>query len=215
MDVIEQARKILRSGIPWLELDLTFPVDTWKQQMLEARPYYQEYRDGDSEGWSSCCLHGLGVDKTYTADNYGYDEYTAPYQYTELADQVPLIADFWRNHFPAERYTRIRFMRLSPGGHIGWHNDGNIPEDIDPLLSILPINVAIKHPFNCTMQLEDKVVPWEDGKVIMLNISKDHAVSNHSSKDRIHMIANVILGNRTKEFCDMLVRCYNKQYGQI
>jgi hypothetical protein len=26
------------------------------------------------------------------------------------------------------------------------------------------------------------------------------------------MIANVILGNRTKEFCDMLVRCYNKQY---
>jgi Aspartyl/Asparaginyl beta-hydroxylase len=215
MDSIEQARKILRSGIPWLELDLKFPVDAWKQQMLEATPYYQYYRDSDSEGWASCCLHGLGVDKTATADNYGYDEYHAPYQYTELADKVPLITDFWRNQFPAERYTRIRFMRLSPGGHIGWHNDGQLPEDIDPLLSILPINLAIKHPFNCTMQIEDDIVPWIDGKIIMLNISKNHSVRNVSSKDRIHMIANIILGNRTKEFCDMLVRCYTKQYGQI
>jgi hypothetical protein len=215
MDNIEQARKILRSGISWLELDLEFPVDAWKQQVLDAEPVYQEYRDSDSEGWSSCCLHGLGVDKTYTADNYGYDEYNAPYHYTELADKVPLITDFWRNQFPAERYTRIRFMKLSPGGHIGWHNDGSLPKDIDPLLSILPINLAIKHPYNCTMQIEDEIVPWTEGKIIMLNISKNHAVRNVSSKDRIHMIANIILGNRTKEFCDMLVRCYTKQYGQI
>lgn len=215
MDVIEQARKILGSGIPWLELDLTFPIDAWKQQSLEAEPYYQEYRDSASEGWASCCLHGLAVDKTYTADNYGYDEYHAPYQYTDLAYKVPLITDFWKNQFPAERYTRIRFMRIAPGGHIDWHNDGQLPEGIDPLVSILPINIAIKHPANCTMQIEDKIVPWEDGKVFMLNISKNHAVVNHSSKPRIHMIANIILGNRTKEFCEMLVRCYTKQYGQI
>jgi hypothetical protein len=216
MDSIEQARKILRSGIPWLELDIPVNVDVWKQQALEAEPHYQEYRDSESDKWSSCCLHGLGTDKTRTADNYGYDEYHAPYQYTDLAYKTPIITDFWKNQFPAERYTRIRFMKIDAGGYIDWHNDGLLPEDIDPLLSILPINLAIAHPNNCEMAIEGHgVVPWMEGKIIMINISKNHAVFNRSSKSRIHMIANVILGNRTKEFCDMLVRCYTKQYGQI
>jgi hypothetical protein len=213
MDSIEQARNILRSDIPWLELDITFNADVWKQQALEAESYYQEYRDSDSDKWSSCCLHGLGVDKTYTADQYGHDEYSAPYNYTDLAYRTPVITDFWKNQFPAERYTRIRFMKIEAGGFINWHNDGSIPSNIDPLLSILPINLAIYHPTNCEMEIEGHgVVPWSEGKIIMINISKNHAVFNRSSKSRIHMIANVILGNRTKEFCDMLVRCYNKQY---
>lgn len=216
MDIIEQARQILkRTDTPWLELDLDFPVDVWKQQILEVEPYYQEYRDSDSNYWYSCCLHGLGIDKTYTADNYGYNEFSAPYQYTDLAYKTPLITHFWKNVFPAERYTRIRFMKVGPGGYINWHNDGKLPPDIDPLDSILPINLAIQHPANCTMQVEDKIVPWDEGKIFMINISKNHAVFNHSSKSRIHMIANVILGNRRQEFCEMLVRCYNKQYGKI
>ncbi len=216
MDSIEQARKILSSGIPWLELDIPFNADVWKQQALEAEPYYQEYRDTYGDKWSSCCLHGLGVDKTYTADNYGYDEFRAPYQYTDLAYKCPVITDFWKNHFPAERYTRIRFMKLDPWGKIDWHSDGSIPEGMDPLQSILPINLAITHPSHCEMEIEGHgVVPWKEGKIIMINISKNHAVFNRSSKSRVHMIANVILGNRTKEFCDMLVRCYTEQYGQI
>jgi len=159
MDSIEQARKILRSDIPWLELDISFNADIWKQQALEAEPHYQEYREGYSEGWSGCCLHG------------------------------------WSN--------------------INWHTDGEIPLDMDPLLSILPINIAIAHPNNCEMFIEDKKVPWKEGKIIMINISKKHAVFNRSSKPRVHMIANIILGHRTAEFCEMLVRCYNNQYGKI
>jgi hypothetical protein len=106
-------------------------------------------------------------------------------------------------------------MKLKPWGSINWHDDGKLPEGIDPLLSILPINLAISHPSNCEMLINDNVVPWANGKIIMINISERHAVFNRSSKDRIHMIANVILGNQTKEFCDMLVRCYTKQYGKI
>jgi hypothetical protein len=216
MDVIEQARKILRSDIPWLELDLPFNTDAWKQQALEADPYYVEYRDSNSFLWASCCLHGLGIDKTYTADNYGHSEYSAPYTYTELAYKCPLITDYWKNQFPAERYTRIRFMKIGPWGSINWHNDGKIPDNIDPLDSILPINLAVIHPDKCEMEIKGHgVVPWTEGKVIMLNISKDHAVFNRSSKPRVHMIANIVLGNRKKEFAEMLVRCYNTQYGQI
>jgi len=213
MDSITRAREILRSGIPWLELDLPFDVTAWKQQALEAESYYQEYRDSDSDKWSSCCLHGLGIDKTYTADNYGFDEYHAPYYYTELAYRTPIITDFWKNQFPAERYTRIRFMKIDAGGCINWHNDGSLPDHIDPLTSILPVNLAIVHPTGCEMEIEGHgTVPWSEGKLIMVNVSKNHAVFNRSSQPRVHMIANVILGNRTKEFCEMLIRCYNKQY---
>jgi len=208
MDYLTQARKILRSNIDWLELDISFNADVWKQQALEAESYYQEYREGYSEGWSSCCLHGLGIDKTYTADRYGYNEYHAPYQYTDLAYKCPVITDFWKNQFPAERYTRIRFMKLEPWSNINWHTDGGIPLDIDPLLSILPINIAITHPNNCKMLIEDKQVPWEEGKIIMINISKKHAVFNCSSKSRVHMIANIILGNRKQEFCELLVKSF-------
>lgn len=213
MDSITRAREILRSGIPWLELDIPFDIDVWKQQVLEAEAHYQEYRESNSKNWSSCCLHGLSIDKTYTADTYGYNEYQAPYQYTELAYRCPVITDFWKHTFPAQRYTRIRFMKVGPGGMIDWHNDGSIPDNVDPLQSILPINVAVIHPRSCEMEIEGHgVVPWQEGKIMMLNISKNHAVFNRSSKDRVHMIANIIVGDRIEEFCDMLVRCYNKQY---
>jgi hypothetical protein len=216
MDIIDQARTILKdTSIPWLELDIDFDVDAWKQQILSVEPFYTEYRDSSSHDWSSCCLHGLGIDKTYTADNYGFNEFNAPYQYTDLVYKTPIITDFWKNQFPAERYTRIRFMKIGPGGHIDLHNDGVLPDSIDPLDYILPINLAITHPVNCEMELDGKIVPWAEGKVFLLNISKDHAVFNRSSKSRVHMIANIILGNRKKEFCEMLIRCYNKQYAKI
>jgi hypothetical protein len=216
MDSIVQARKILRNtNLSWLELDLDFSLDVWKSESVSAEQHYQEYRDSDSRGWASCCLHGLDIDKIYTADKYNLDEYTAPYRYTELADKCPSITNFWKNQFPAERYTRIRFMKVGADGYIDWHNDGVLPPNIDPLQSILPINLAIVHPKECEMKIDNDTVPWKEGKIIMINISKQHAVFNRSSQDRIHMIANVILGNRTEEFCNMLVRCYNKQYGEI
>lgn len=217
MDVIEKARNILLdTTIPWLELDLDFNNDLWKQQVLEVEEYYTDYRASNSDKWKSCCLHGLGIDKTYTADSYGYDEYHAPYTYTDLAYKTPVIADFWKHQFPAERYTRIRFMKIEPWGMIDWHNDGKLPEGVDPLDVILPINVAITQPANCEMEMEGHgVVPFKEGNSFLLNISNNHAVFNRSSKPRVHMIANIILGNRKKEFCEMIVRCYNKQYGQV
>jgi hypothetical protein len=214
MNTLDQARSILTNNdLHWVELDLNFDVATWKQESQSVDLHYQEYRESESTGWASCCLHGLDYDKPYVANHYGYDEYTAPYKFTSLAKGAPTITDFWKNQFPAEKYTRLRFMKVAPGGRIGWHNDGQLPEGMDPLDAILPINVAITHPSNCTMQIENKIVPWEDGKSFLLNIRKDHAVVNHSSKSRIHMIANVIVGNRKVDFAEMIVRCYKKQYG--
>lgn len=215
MDSITQAREILKNtDIPWLELDISFDVAKWKYEAETVSSYYQEYRDGESKGWSSCSLHGLGVDKTQTADCYGYNEYNAPYKYTMLSKLCPTITNFWKNIFPSESYTRIRFMKLASKGIIQWHNDGAIPEGFDPLLSILPINLAIIHPKDCIMEIEGHgIVPWEEGKIFLVNVSKNHQLFNNSNVDRIHMIANLLLGSNTKEFCDLLVRSYKTHYG--
>ena len=125
--VQEQAKWIMQqTHIGWLELNLTHPIEV---QDIE---YYGHRGHETHNGWSSCCLHGLGVDKIATAPTYGHDEFTAPYEFTEIAEQFPNTVEFW-NNFPAERFTRIRFMKIEAGGSISVHNDGydDIPDDFD------------------------------------------------------------------------------------
>jgi hypothetical protein len=49
----------------------------------------------------------------------------------------------------------------------------------------------------------------------MVNIFNDHSVINNSSKDRIHLIAHCYLGNKRKEFCELIVNSYEKQHAKI
>lgn len=206
----EQVDWILSSAdIGWIELDINIDINKWQEEAQHATDYYQEYRDDDSKGWSSCCLHGLATDAPYTADNYGYNELTAPYKYTELSTKCPTITKFWKSIFPHNAYTRIRFMKLNAGGYISVHNDGSAKR---PIAGILPINIAIIHPEDNEMVIEGKgVVPWKEGKVMLINISKNHAVFNMSKFTRVHMIANLVVENNT-EFYNLIVRSYNKQY---
>ena len=39
-----------------------------------------------------------------------------------------------------------------------------------------------------------------------------HSVVNNSSSPRMHMIAHCVIGNKKKEFAELVVRSYNKQY---
>jgi len=195
--------------IGWLELECNHPVEIYNE--LE---YYLHRGHETHVGWSSVCLHGLGADKIATAPTYGYNEFTAPYTFTDISTYFPKTVEYWKK-FPAERFTRIRFMKLEAGGSISVHNDNyeNVPEDFNPLDGILPINVAIVHPDNCDMIIEDcGSVPFTSGKVFLINVAKNHMVVNNSNKDRIHLISNIILGNKRSEFCKLLVRSYEKCY---
>jgi hypothetical protein len=208
--VEQQATWIMQQKhIGWLELDTLHPVEYTE---LDA---YVDHRGHEThQGWSSFCIHGLGTDKTATAPSYGYDEFNAPYDFTDASTHFPRTVSYWKS-FPAERFTRIRFMKLSAGGSISVHNDGyeNLPQDFDPLDGILPINVAVIHPNDCEMVIEDcGSIPFSAGKVFLINVAKQHMVVNNSQKDRIHLIANLILGNKKKEFCELLVRSYEKCY---
>ena len=126
---------------------------------------------------------------------------------------APTAKKFWED-FPAEKYSRIRFMKLKPAGMIDWHNDDPgtpLPDDLCEYL--IPINVAVLHPALCYMEIEpEKILPWKHGKVFLVNILKNHRVINNSNVDRIHMIAQAHIGNKRKAFNELLDRSIQK-YG--
>ena len=204
MDNIEYVTNLFKKNIPWIELDLQIDQPKWLEEGLRADSYLVEHREGGGhKGWRSCCIHGLGITKTGT-------DMTAPiddYHWTELANLTPTIKQFWMD-FPFEHLLRVRFMSLDAGGHVALHNDD--PGPVDNLLDeILPINIAITHPEGCYMELPKfGRVPFAPGKLFLVNITNDHMVVNSSNERRLHMIGHGYVGNRKREFCDLIARSY-------
>lgn len=204
-----------KSNFGWLELDISFDVTAWKEESKQAS--FVKHRGQDHMGWNSTCIHGIDVDQTDSWSNYNYaSEDDVPYKWTSLSDKTPSIKNFWTN-FPYESYRRIRFMELEPHGFILPHSDapGNLPgeQNINLIDFGAPINVAITHPSSCFMTIEDcGVVPWAEGKVMIVNILKNHSVLNLSNEQRIHLIAHGMPKSRKKEFIELVARSYKKQY---
>jgi hypothetical protein len=217
-DTYQLARWIFKQHLGWIKLDIDIDVLAWQKEYQKIKHALIPHRSSDSEGWNSCCIHGLGIDKTENAVQYGYDDETnAPYSWTELASYTPNITNFFKNIFPSERYKRIRFMEITPGGYIQPH--GDVPEefnldiDLDPMDFGVPINIAVIHPDNCVMPFESKgILPFEEGDAYIPNVAIRHAFLNFSKKSRIHIIADVIPGKRKLEYADLVVRSYKKEY---
>lgn len=204
-----------KSNFGWLELDLDFDLNAWKKETAAAK--FVDHRGADHPGWNSSCIHGIDVDKTGAWTNYGYTkEEDVPYKWTSISEHTPTIKKFWEA-FPYERYRRIRFMELEPGGRISPHSDapGRLPgeKDIDMLEFGVPINIAIIHPQDCFMTLEGHgTVPFAEGKAFIINIRNVHSFVNNSNVSRIHLIAHGIPGNRKNDFVELVARSYRKQY---
>jgi len=204
-----------RSDFGWLELDINFDLQEWKNETKAAQ--FVDHRGSEHPGWNSSCIHGIDVDKTGAWTNYGYTrEEDVPYQWTSISQHTPSIKRFWEQ-FPYERYRRIRFMELEPGGKISPHSDapGRLPgeQDLDMLEFGVPINVAIMHPEDCHMTLEGHgTVPFQEGKAFIINIRNVHSFVNNSSSNRIHLIAHGVPGNRKEEFVELIARSYRKQH---
>jgi hypothetical protein len=204
-----------KSDFGWLELDLQFELTKWKKESHAAQ--FVNHRGDTHPGWNSSCIHGIDVDKTGAWTNYGYTrEEDVPYKWTSISEHTPIIKKFWEQ-FPYEKYRRIRFMELESGGMIQPHSDapGRLPgeKDLDMLEVGVPINVAITHPSDCFMTLEGYgIIPFQEGKAFIINIRNFHSVINNSNKNRIHLIAHGIPGNRKNEFVELIARSYRKQY---
>jgi hypothetical protein len=202
------------SNFGWLELDIEFDLDAWKREASVAQ--FVDHRGTEHPGWNSCAIHGIDVDKTGAWTNYGYTrEEDVPYKWTSISERTPSIKNFWEQ-FPYERYRRIRFMQLEPGGRISPHSDapGRLPgeDNLDMLDFGVPINIAIIHPNDCNMHLEGHgTVPFAEGKAFIINIRNVHSFVNNSNTPRIHLIAHGIPGNRKDDFIELVARSYRKQ----
>jgi hypothetical protein len=204
-----------KSNFGWLELDVKFDLTTWQNESKVAR--FVDHRGSIHPGWNSCCIHGIDVDKTGAWTNYGYSsEDEVPYKWTSISEHTPNIKNFWEA-FPYEKYRRIRFMELEPNGFISPHSDapGKLPgeDNLNMLDFGVPINVAIIHPTECYMTLENYgQIPFSEGKAFIINIRNYHSVINFSDKSRIHLIAHGIPGKEKSKFVELIARSYKKQY---
>jgi hypothetical protein len=91
-------------------------------------------------------------------------------------------------------------MALEPGGFVSVHQDRKKS-------ALEPINIAITQPVGCDFVMEGwGVIPFENGKAFMLDISNRHAVVNNSKETRYHIIAHCADLNNT--FKKIIENCY-------
>ncbi|CAB4129268.1 Aspartyl/asparaginy/proline hydroxylase [uncultured Caudovirales phage] len=190
---------------PYLEVGIAGP---WADMLEEARcvdHLFVEHRGGyDHQGWSSLCIHGLGA--TLTDSVGAYPEYKnipesqLPYKWTEIADLCPVTTNYFKTKFPYQKYFRIRYMRLDPGGYISPHHDSTS-------FIMGAVNISLNNPLGCSMVLDGVgVVPFKDtGSVIAFNNSYEHIVWNQSAEPRYHIIVH---GMWAPQWMDLVVNSY-------
>jgi hypothetical protein len=212
-DNISITEWILKQNIPYIELDLSFDIAQWQEESAEAEECYVTHRESQPHnGWKSCCIHGIDVDKTGIWQCYSDTE--PEYHWTVLSKKTPNIKNFCQQ-LPFEEFARVRFMKLEHDGWVAPHNDSPLGYDknFNLMNHLIPVNIAISHPEDCFMSLKNYgVVPWKTGDLKIVNITNDHSVINFSKQDRIHLIAHGKIGNKINEFCELIVRSYKKQY---
>lgn len=215
---IEKANWILnQSDFGWIELDLDIDAEAWKKDAEQATSFFVPHREEESQGWNSCCIHGISIDRTGAWTQYGYtDEAMVPYNWTLLATLTHKITKFWKDQFPSDKYRRIRFMELEPISAITPHSDmpGRLPgeENFNALEFGVPVNIAVVHPEDCHMVLQGKgIVPFKEGRAFIINIRHYHSVINFSTQNRIHVIGHSYgYGSKLEKFADLVVRSYEK-----
>lgn len=178
----------IRENLGYLPLILPFDVPH-AAMLAEAKAlkdFFVYHRaSGHHQGWRSLVLHGLSSVHSQGHEHYGYaNRDDAPYDWTDISRFCPATTAFFRDVFGYDRYDRIRFMLLEPGGYILPH------EDVD-WKSLGPINLALNNPVGCDFVMEGwGRIPFSSGQANMLAVGHKHAVYNNSDEDRFHIIVH-------------------------
>ena len=181
--------------MPWIPVDIHVP---WKEIFDEANHLlytscYTLHRP-DSAGWLSLAIHGMSSVHTNVPEDYGLPD-SAEYDlsnWTDVAKFCPRTVEWMKDEMLYERFSRVRFMAVLPGGWLAPHNDR------DRITGVGATNVAINNPVGCALVMEDwGTLPYTPGSVFKINTGYRHAVWNRSEEPRIHMIFD---GDPSDEF---------------
>lgn len=169
--------------------------------------FYSHRDEGeDHKGWKSLVIHGRGKHITQGDEQYENLKDLPDYHWTEIADKCPTTTTWLRNAWPLDKFLRVRFMLLEPGGYIMPHRDNNKRK-------LQAINIALNNPDECVFGMENYgLIPWRAGDVRLIDISTNHAVWNNSQLNRIHIIVHGWPVQQYKQYKNLVIESYKKTY---
>jgi len=195
-------KDLWKSNWPWAPID-PFPntqsVTNWNQRRINEElekmdAHFVSHRAKDKlnsyshEGWSAVTLHGISRERTENFDRYGFKtEEEANYQWVGETRNCPYLVDLIKK-LPFKKLSRVRIMKLAPGGYIMPHNDapGNNYKRM-----FGPMNIALTQPVGCDFVMEGiGLLPFIAGKGFILDVGHNHCLANKSNKNRYHLIVH-------------------------
>lgn len=197
--MVETFDEIIKS-VSFLRLNFDYPYTMMLNEARNLKEMFVAHRSAYERhmGWKSLCIHGISPTMTDSHEVYGYtNPYDVPYVWTNIA---PFTQNWFMNNFPTKKFFRIRFMLLESGGFIEKHVDNNRNK-------LGPVNMALNNPENCYFFMEDRIIPFSGGSAFMLNVSKEHYVTNESNIDRYHIIVH---HEPDEEFKNIVKNSYGK-----
>lgn len=181
---------VWKSNWPWAPVFVDINENKVREELDDLDRYFVPHRDKDRsggyghEGWYGITLHGIGHSKTQNYEQYGYKtQEDADYHWTSICNRCPYIVRLIKS-LPFSKFDRVRIMRLSPGGYIMPHKDGE-----GRIFG--PLNIALTQPKGCDFVFEDRgIVPFKPGRGFMLDLGRRHSVVNWSEEYRYHIIVH-------------------------
>jgi hypothetical protein len=181
-------REYFVSESKYLNLNITFPYKEMLEEAKALRQRYVKHREGTSNGWHGLVLHGLDEHKTGAWKNYGIANSTEAsdlMHWTEAANLTPITKDYFVNHFPCKKYSRVRFMLLEAGGFIDFHSDSK-----GPIIDNISFVLNSPEGFEWRWQDGSPNLDMRPGHAYAMNIHYHHGLWNNSNEDRYFIIAS-------------------------
>jgi hypothetical protein len=204
-------KDIFQSDWPWCPVDFNADFKTMHEECLANDHLFVGHRQKDRqysynhEGWAAITLHGISPTATENYEQYGFTNAAeADYHWTEVCDLFPACTEFVKS-LKYKQYDRVRIMKLSAGGYIMPHTDGQ-----GRIFG--PLNIAINNPEGCDFYFRKwGQVPFDQGRGNFLDIGNEHIVWNNSNEDRYHFIVH---GSGMGELYNYTLKQMKEKYEQ-
>ncbi|HKP68866.1 MAG TPA: aspartyl/asparaginyl beta-hydroxylase domain-containing protein [Pyrinomonadaceae bacterium] len=179
--------------IPTLKLPFRFDPVALKNDLrgfseADWTPHFNtQYYEGD---WS-----GIALRAAANAHVGLYPDPTAEkFEDTPALEKCPAVRDVLKG-FECETES-VRFLRLGAGAKIRRHRDHKLSVDD----GVARVHVPIKTSPFVEFYLDDKRVEMGEGEAWYLNFNLYHAVENHGTDERIHLVIDCIVNDWFQSF---------------
>lgn len=192
---------VKESKLGFLPLDIEIPYTTINKEINVVDNLFVDHREDEGNiGWQGFCIYGKSYDAT-RGDEYYHDNRISTWT-NEALEFMPNTVNFFKNNWFNNSFNRIRIMKLLPSGYINLHADNELPGALGA------VNIAIDNPKENLFAMDNHgIIPFKNGKAIMLNVAYKHAVINESKQPRYHIIVHH--NSVTESFKTCVINSYN------